>query len=113
MTEFRIQDGVLFLGQQSVELPLPVLEQVGIGDGAAVRVEVPVGQRFNRNVFFIENDGATRWQIEESPHGTESDKPFMNLWLAEDGKLVAGNWNGVDYDVRLDSGQITVRSFKK
>lgn len=113
MTQFRIQDGSLFLGQQLVELPLPVLEQVGFRDGVAVRLEVPVGQQFNRNILFIEDDGAVRWQIEESPHGTESDKPFMNLWLAEDGRLVAGNWNGIDYNIRLDSGKITVRSFKK
>ena len=97
MIEFKIENGTLYLDGQPVRLPFPVAEGFGVAGGVAVRLDIPTGQSFNRNVFLLEGTGAVRWQIQESPHGTEDDKPFMNVWLAENGSLVAGNWNGVDY----------------
>ncbi len=113
MIEFKIDSGTLCLDGKPVRLPLSVTEAVGIDDGVAVRLYVPSGQKFNRNVFLVDGAGVVRWQIQESPHGTEGDKPFLNLWLAEDGSLVAGNWNGVDYDVDLASGALRVRAFSR
>ncbi len=113
MIEFKIENGVLYLDGQPIRLPLPVAEGIGVDNGVAVRLDVPTGQRFNRNVFLVDWTGAVLWQIQESPHGTEDDKPFLNIWLTDDGSLVAGNWSGVDYDVDLASGVIRVRAFSK
>lgn len=111
MIEFKMEKRALFLGNQPVDLPLPVLEMVRVPGGVAVRVDAPAGQNFNRNVFFVDKSGTVKWQIEESPHGLEHDNPFMSLWISKEGNLVAGSWNGVDYCVNLASGEIHVQSF--
>ncbi len=113
MTDFEIVDGVLYFDGNQVRFLFPIAEGVGVYDCVAVRLDVPAGQKFNRNVFLVERSGAVRWQIQESPHGTEDDKPFMNLLLANDGSLVVGNWNGIDYNIDLSSGIIKTRSFSK
>lgn len=77
-----------------------------------VRIEPDVGDTYNRNVFALDR-GKILWQIEESPHGTEKDKPFTSISLGRDGELIAGNWNGVDYSVDISDGTIQVKNFKK
>jgi len=47
-----------------------------------VRVEPDVGKIFNRNIFAYSKDCQVRWQIEESPHGTEVDKPYTSIALS-------------------------------
>lgn len=112
MISFSVDRGILHVNGQPVSLPLSVAECVDIGEVVAVRLDVPAGQVFNRNVFLVGGDGEIRWQIHESPHGTAADSPFMSLWV-EEGTLAVGNWNGVDYDVDLVSGNIRARAFNK
>ncbi|MCH9646792.1 MAG: hypothetical protein K0U98_01060 [Deltaproteobacteria bacterium] len=88
------------------------MEAVEVKEGVVVRVETPVGHIFNRNVFLIDEHHRVRWQIQESPHGSAEDRPFMNL-ISKDGVLVVGNWNGVDYDVDLESGEIQACTFAR
>ena len=59
---------------------------------------------FNRNVFALSIHGELLWQIEESPHGTQVDKPYVNLYCDKNGTVIAGNWNGVSYSVNLLNG---------
>ncbi len=95
MIEFKVHNGCLFIGELAVRLPLPVAEGIGLDEAVAVRVDVPTGQVFNRNVYLIDTSRRILWQIEESPHGKEADKPFMNIWMEDDEVLMAGNWNGL------------------
>jgi len=113
MITYEVLDGVLHVGGNPIHLPFPVAQSIGLIDAVVVRLDVPAGQLFNCNVYLVGADGGIRWRVHESPHGTEDDKPFMNLWLTENGALVAGNWNGVDYDVDLRSGAIHARAFKR
>ncbi len=113
MIEFKVDDGCLLIADKAVRLPFPVAKAMGLGEAVAVRVDVPTGQVFNRNVYLIDAAGRILWQIEESPHGPGTDKPFMNIWIADDDALVAGNWNGIDYKVDISSGRICVKSFRR
>jgi hypothetical protein len=54
-----------------------------------------------------DQDGNLVWVIEEAPHGGEDqDKTYMNLSL-EKGKLIAGNFIGIDYFVNEDTGTVS------
>lgn len=111
--DYQLQGGVLWIAGARVDLPYEVDEVLEMQDLVIVRVEPPVGQIFNRNVFAYTKQGLLVWEIEESPHGTELDKPFVGIRKGEPGELIAANWNGVDYSVNLKSGSIGVKAFNK
>ena len=113
IVEFRVEDGRLFIGGKFVGLPYAVCEVVECGSLLAVRVEPPIGVIFNRNVFAVARDGKVLWQIAESPHGTEADKPYIVIFRDKDEGLIAANWNGVDYLVNLECGGISTKAFNK
>ncbi len=71
-------------------------------------MEPPPGQCFNRNGLAVNPDASLRWQIAESPHGTETDRPFMNLIINDHAELIAASWSGVQYRVNLGTGALTV-----
>lgn len=98
---------------RSLLLPHEVVQQMQVGSLLLLRVEPPPGQVFNRNVFAVDADARLLWQIAESPHGTEADKPFMSLALDAEGEVLAGNWNGVNYRVDLKTGSLRVVGFSK
>ena len=77
-----------------------------------VLFHIPEGKVENRNICCVDEAGKILWEIEESPHGTQSDKPFMGVYFDKE-KLIASNWNGVDYLVDLDTGKISTLQFPK
>ncbi|MFT3715636.1 MAG: hypothetical protein QM774_06735 [Gordonia sp. (in: high G+C Gram-positive bacteria)] len=96
-----------------VELPYPAADLLHVGDLGIVRVAPPEGVVYNRNVFAVNGDGGLVWQIQESPHGTQDDKPYTAIWIGADGRLMAGSWNGVDYEVSLVDGTVSPCAFPK
>lgn len=110
---FRVESGYLYIGGDRIDLPCTVGDVIDYGGLIIVRVEPPVGVVLNRNVFAFTKEGRLLWQIEESPHGTEVDKPYFGIFLDEKNRLVAGNWNGVDYLVDCGDGNITTKAFNK
>ncbi|SEL93901.1 hypothetical protein SAMN05216359_1305 [Roseateles sp. YR242] len=76
-------------------------------------IEPPPGVLFNRNVLAFTGAAEPAWQIEESPHGTERDKPYVGITRNDDDELIASNWNGVDYRLNPESGRLTVKAFQK
>ncbi|MDX2502981.1 MAG: hypothetical protein QNL62_00690 [Gammaproteobacteria bacterium] len=111
--KYSIHEGELIVNGKEIKLPYPAEEALIFQDILIVRVEPAIGKIYNRNVFALLANGEIKWQISESPHGTEADKPYMNIYLSKDGKLIAGNWNGVDYFVGIVDGSIIASSFKK
>ena len=110
---FVVKDGSLFIGDRRLELPYPVEDVVECKGVIVVRIEPPAGVIFNRNVFAFTAQGDSLWQIEESPHGTEKDKPYVGILLSQEGSLVVANWIGVDYLVNIQSGSVTAKAFNK
>jgi hypothetical protein len=109
----RVDGCKLLVGDQCIELPHEICEVLRFQNLIVVRVDPPAGVVFNRNVIALTESGASAWQIEESPHGTEADKPYVAIRVETDGTLLASNWNGVDYVVDADSGRVTAKAFKK
>jgi len=106
-------DGQLYIGRNIIHLRYPVAEAIVVMNRIVVRLVVPPKEKFNRNVYALNYDGKLMWQIEEAPAGGDIAKPFMNLWLSNDGSLIAGNWIGVDYRVALENGRIEATAFTK
>jgi len=64
-------------------------------------------EKLNRNVSALNENGDLVWTIQEAPQGGEDqDKAYMLISL-ENGKLVAGNFLGIDYYVNLQDGTVT------
>jgi hypothetical protein len=110
---FVIVNGKLTIGDRVIDFPHPVEEALAYHDLIIVRVEPPAGVIFNKNVYGVSHEGKVLWQIEESPHGTQEDKPYVNIYIGQNDDLIAGNWNGVSYLVNPENGEITVVSFDK
>ena len=110
---YSVKDGVLKLQGEVVELPYPSVQAIDLQGLIIVRVEPTFGEIYNRNVIALDGDGNFKWQIVESPHGTELDKPYTSISVTTDDRLIVGNWNGVDYAVDLGDGSISTKSFNK
>lgn len=110
---FEVKNGSIFIADRRLDLPYSIGQVVKFNDIIIARLEPPAGVIFNRNVFAFTAQGDLLWQIEESPHGTEEDKPYVGIFLSQDGSLIAANWIGVDYLVNVQSGRITAKAFNK
>ncbi|MEE9444899.1 MAG: hypothetical protein V3V19_04460 [Cocleimonas sp.] len=100
------------MNREEVNLPYPVVQALDFNGIVMARVEPEIYEIFNCNIFAVDGKGKIKWQIEESPHGTEVDKPYTSISIMEN-KLIAGNWNGVDYVVDIKDGSIRTQSFNK
>ncbi len=111
--EIQVQGHRVQIGERMIELPHEPVQQLRLGSLWVLRLESAPGQLFNRNVFAFDADARQLWQIAESPHGTEADKPFTTLRVSQQGELLAGNWNGVEYRVDAKTGALAVAGFTK
>lgn len=110
---FELLNGKVIIDGHPVILPHIADEAFEWHDLIIVKVDPPSGTIFNRNVFGITNQGEILWQIEESPHGTQDDKPYIQISIEKSDNLIAENWNGVSYSVNPSNGKITVSAFNK
>lgn len=98
---------------KNIELPAYLKQTLELGDLTIVRVYPSNDELnsyphndFNRNVYAYNSSGELVWQIQEAPHGgVGEDKAYMIVKI-DKGKLVAGNWIGVDYEVNLEDGTV-------
>jgi hypothetical protein len=111
--DVRAEGAHLLVGGHSVELPYPVRKVIVCGDLALVLMDPPAGEECNRNVMAFTIDAKMAWRIEASPHGTQSDKPYVGLTLDPIGRVIAANWIGIDYVVDHLSGKIEPIAFRK
>lgn len=112
-TDIRIEDGALFISGRHIKLAHPIVQIKEWRGHIVARIEPPAGEIFNRNVFCFTRQGNCIWQIEESPHGAEKDKPYVGILIDSGDALVAANWNGVDYFVNANNGKISTKAFDK
>jgi hypothetical protein len=110
---YILSEGKLLVAGRVIELPLRVVQVVELEHGFAVRLDVPSGTVFNRNVYLVDNVGNVTCQIAESPHDRVTDKPYLFISRSPDGELVASNWNGVDYRVDTQTGGVSPASFRR
>ena len=110
---YTIDNNTIVINGKNVDFSNTIGEVVDFNDIIIVRLIVPSGSKFNKNVFALTRDGCVLWQICESPHGGDINKPFMKISISSSGELIAENWIGVNYKVDLNSGSLIVESFKR
>ncbi len=104
---------VIQIAGQDVHFEHPVSELLLFKEMTIVRVETNAEIILNTNGYGFNKLGALEWIIEESPHGTQEDKPYMSIFISKEKKLIASNWNGVDYSVNLQSGKVRAISMNR
>lgn len=96
-----------------ITFPFKISQAIEKDECIIIRLEPDVGKVLNQNVYCITlDDGTLKWKIEESPHGTQTDKPYTRIFLSGN-SLIAGNWNGIDYKVDFSNGKVTAYSNAK
>jgi hypothetical protein len=115
MTEtwYHVDNGTLWIADQSIHLPHPVKVALQHDDRLAVLIEPAPNVISNRNILALSRHGKVLWCIQESPHGMQADKPYMTLRCDKNGALIAGNWNGISYSVDWHNGSVSVVSIDK
>jgi len=115
MTEtwYHVDNGTLWIADQSIHLPHPVKVALQHDDRLAVLIESPSNVIFNKNILALSRHGKVVWFIQESPHGTQADKPYMSLQCDKNGALIVGKWNGLSYSVDWHNGSVSVVNFEK
>lgn len=107
-------DYFLNISGKIINLSAPVKQKMKIGGLTIIRIYPNDDflasysqQDLNRNVYAYDSSGNFAWQIQEAPHGGDGeDKAYMNINFI-DGRLIAGNWIGIDYCVDLESGNVS------
>ena len=110
---YTIENKSIIMNGKKVDLPYEIVDVVNYQSLIIVRIEPAIGNIFNKNIYAFAENGDVKWQIEESPHGTQEDKPYTSLTIDKENKIIAGNWNGVDYSVSDVDGRVTPISFNK
>ncbi|MBB6127004.1 hypothetical protein [Mucilaginibacter lappiensis] len=96
-----------------VEFDFPIKETLVFDGKIIVLLDILENTKYNQNVFAIDFDGKTLWQIERTEN---LDKigycPFISI-ETENLKLVSFNWCGFKFTVDAKTGAVTERIFTK
>lgn len=112
MINYYIKNSLLYINGNEIQLDYKVAESISLNEFVIVRVIPPTKIKFNRNIFAFNSDGSLKWQIKESPHGGDSDKPFMGLHTSGN-DVIASNWLGIDYKININNGEIDAIKFTR
>lgn len=94
-----------------VTFKYPILEEVEIGGVIIVCLEVPPNQKFNENVYGVDQEGTLLWQIKPVKHLYENSC-YTGIANAE-GRARLFNWDGMVYDVDPKTGEVVSSYFGK
>ena len=111
---YKLIDNKLYINNNVINLPYPVHKVIEISNSIAVLLEIPMKKLLNRNVYLFSSEGEQIWQIEEPiVLDKEYSSPYTNIWLSEQGDLLAYSWSGFEYIVDLENGSAKKSTFKK
>lgn len=108
---FKLSDGKISIQGHEICLPYTVSKALSCLGLIIVKIDPPAGRFSNRNIFALSMNGEVCWQIQESPHSTQDDKPYVDISIDSSGALIADNWNGVSYLVNQINGNVTADRF--
>ena len=113
--KFEINNSQLIIFLDSfvyqVELPYEIKQVEQFDNNLVVRLKIPLGIRFNENIFGISYEGKILWQIEPRKHPT-SVSPYTNL-AREGDSVYVFNWDGTDLVLDPYTGKILKEGYSK
>jgi hypothetical protein len=88
-----------------LEFDFPVAEVLDLGDVAVVRLDIPLGQQMNTNVFGIScEDGRVLWRVPKR-RLVYKDSPYTGL-RREGAHVTLFNWDGLTLTVDPCTGEV-------
>lgn len=112
MTDIQYDGNTLMIEEEMVELPHPVKEIATRRGSIIVRLDTVGKSDYSRNVWAFEKDGSLRWKIEEGDEYNGDIPPYVGMEFRE-GELWVSNWNGYDYEVDLETGELVDQELTK
>lgn len=64
-----------------------------------------------RNIYRINMKGNIIWQV--SPYDAFSKSTFTNIYFSDNGKLLAYNFDGGEYEIDLETGKVQPKQLLK
>lgn len=107
----RIDKNKLLL-TEAIEFPFPVSKYILNQDKVLVLLDIPKDIIFNENVYCVGLDGNIIWQISKQDY-LYDNSPFVNIRESNDGSIWIVNWDGSQYAVDIDTGDIIKKSFHR
>lgn len=93
--------------------------RIDLDDGSSIVLFDVLGKRnalrdehHELNVQRLDSGGGMMWRIAAGPPIFEGS-PFTNVWLEASGKLMAQRWDGVEYEVDIETGSARPIRFLK
>ena len=111
-SEFKINDGVLFLNGKAVNLPRKVEQILVVDDNVIYRFVVNGKNVTNRNVGALDFNGNMKWVIEEVD-SKAIFKEYDQIYLNDNNELIACCYIGMDFIVDLSDGTIANYGIRK
>ncbi len=103
----------VLIGKKTIQLPGECWKIININDLTIVLIlfrnsdeEKRTDEELNRNIIAYGSDGEIVWRIEEVPM-TARWKQYTNIWISEQGGLMAGCRAGGDMVVDIKTGKVT------
>jgi hypothetical protein len=112
MIRSEVRDGLLFVLDQPVRTPYPVVGVIALEEIVIALLD-DGGASDARNVIALSGAGELVWRVEEQTEGGGGTPSFVAMWRGEDGKVLARNWNGVEYMISPTDGSLTVVGLRR
>jgi hypothetical protein len=111
MSEFRVEQNTMFIGNNKIEFQHPVENVKKCGNYYIALIDVP---NVN-NVYAVDSQAQIVWQIEDAGkvYGIVNDVSYVGTRITESSQIVVTNFNGVTYTVDPTNGKIIGRGVTK
>ena len=98
-----------------MNIPYPEKQKIELGELCFLLLNIPVGVKYNSNVFCFNNRNKLLWQISDDivAKYTKDDSPFVNMDVSNDQNLVLYNWGGWKITVDPKTGEELSYEFTK
>lgn len=105
MAKISYTEGGLLIDGEPIEIPTSVAQVLQTEDLVIVRLDPDDEYDKARNVWAFDDDAKLIWEIKRATKKGDEHYRYTNIWL-DDGELWAYNWNGIAYEVDLESGEL-------
>jgi hypothetical protein len=113
VNNYSTEGNTVIIGGNRVGFLYPVATVIPINNIFVVRLDVPIGEIFDRNVYGISNAGKILWQIAASGRKGKVDKCYVSLVDNANGGVVVSDFWGFDYSLNMNSGEVTSKAFNR
>ena len=107
----KIEGNKLLLNEE-VKFPFPITKCIVSQNRVLVLLNIPPDVIFNENVYCVGLNGNIIWQISKQDYLYENS-PFINIVESDNGDILVINWDGSQYAVDIETGNILTRNFHK